>query len=116
MIDRPIFPAIDELGRALGTVECRPLLIPHDCTDGFLGAYWRRPDAYLDAGVRGAISTFSKIADVEPGLTRLRRDLEDGTWRRRHGHLLSESAIDLGYRLIIGDPRANAAGRHDGGG
>jgi len=116
VIDRPIFPAIDELGRALGTVECRPQLIPHDCTDGFLGAYWRRPDAYLDPGVRGAISTFSKIADVESGLTRLRRDLENGTWQRRHGHLLSERETDLGYRLVIGRRRANAAGARDGGG
>jgi SAM-dependent methyltransferase len=116
VIDRPIFPAIEELERALGSVECRPLLIPYDCTDGFLGAYWRRPAAYLDPGVRGAISTFSKIGDVAPGLTRLRHDLEDGTWQRRHRHLLSESAIDLGYRLIIGHRRANAAGKRDGGG
>ena len=101
VVDRPIFPSIDELERALGSVECRPLLIPHDCTDGFLGAYWRRPHAYLDPGVRRAISTFSKIGDVGPGVTRLRRDLEDGTWLRRHGHLLSEDAIDLGYRLVV---------------
>ena len=103
VVDRPIFPSIDELERALGSVECRPLLIPHDCTDGFLGAYWRRPDAYLDPGVRRAISTFSKIGDVESGLTRLRCDLEDGTWRRRHGHLLNQPEIDLGYRLIIAE-------------
>jgi SAM-dependent methyltransferase/GNAT superfamily N-acetyltransferase len=101
VIDRPIFPSMDEFTRVLGSVESRPLLIPHDCTDGFLGAYWRRPHAYLDAGVRGAISTFSKIGDVEPGLSRLRRDLEDGTWQRRHGHLLDRQGIDLGYRLVI---------------
>ena len=100
-IDRPIFPSIDELRRALGKVESRPLLVPHDCIDGFLGAYWRRPDAYLDPGVRGAMSTFAKIGDVEPGVARLRRDLEDGTWQRRHGHLLSRIDIDLGYRLVI---------------
>jgi SAM-dependent methyltransferase len=101
-IDSPIFPSIDELRRALGNVESRPLLVPHDCVDGFLGAYWRRPHAYLDPGVRGAISTFSKIGDAEPGVARLRRDLEDGTWHRRHGDLLGESAIDLGYRLVVG--------------
>jgi hypothetical protein len=82
-IDRPIFPAIEDLGRALGKVEIHTLPIPHDCVDGFLGAYWRRPHAYLDAGVRRAISTFAKIRTLEPGLTRLRRDLEDGTWERR---------------------------------
>lgn len=100
-IDRPIFPAIADFRRGLGEVEVRPLAVPHDCTDGFLGAYWRRPAAYLDAGVRGAISTFAKIANVEAGVTRLRRDLEDGTWARRHGDLLARSELDLGYRLVI---------------
>ena len=100
-IDRRIFPSIEELKQVLGNLESRPLLVPHDCTDGFLGAYWRRPHAYLDPGVRVAMSTFAKIGDVEPGLTRLRRDLEDGTWHRRHGHLSSQPEIDLGYRLVI---------------
>lgn len=100
-IDRAIFPPIQEIRGTLGDIESRPVLIPHDCADGFLGAYWRRPRAYLDPGVRGAISTFSKIGDVEPGLARLRRDLEDGSWERRYGHLLSLPALDLGYRLVI---------------
>ena len=97
--DRAIFPTRDELERSLGPVELRPLPVPHDCLDGFLGAYWRRPQAYLDPAVRGAISTFGKIGDVEPGLARLRRDLEDGTWPPRHGPLLTRPALDLGYRL-----------------
>ena len=75
--------------------------IPHDCSDGFLGAYWRRPEAYLNASVRGAISVFAKLSDVESGLDRLRRDLESGEWRRRHGELLARSTIDLGYRLVV---------------
>src|SRR5262249_22990239 len=60
-------------------------------------------EAYLDAGVRGAISTFTKLADVEPGLARLRADLAVGTWERRHGHLRRRDAVDLGYRLVIAD-------------
>jgi len=100
-LDRPIFPTLEEFGRALGPIEVRTLPIPHDCVDGFLGAYWRRPRAYLDARVRGAISTFSKIRTLEPGLARLRRDLEDGTWERRHGDLRGRAELDLGYRLVI---------------
>lgn len=100
-IDRTIFPTIEELGRAFDHIEVHALPVPHDCTDGFLGAYWRRPHAYLDPGVRGAISTFTKLDTVEPGLTRLRDDLEDGSWERRHGHLLTASELDLGYRLVI---------------
>ena len=100
-IDAKNFPAMDEYAARLGPVEVVPVMIPHDCTDGFLGAYWRRPEKYLDAGVRGAISTFTKMADVEPGLARLRRDLDDGTWRRRHGDLQARDEIDLGYRLVV---------------
>jgi SAM-dependent methyltransferase len=108
-IDRPIFPTVAELRNALGTIEARPLPVPHDCTDGFLGAYWRRPEAYLDPGVRGAISTFSKIRDVERGLGRLRRDLADGTWLRRHADLLARAELDLGYRLVIAEQPGVAA-------
>jgi hypothetical protein len=100
-IDRPLFPSIEAFRLSWGHVEVHPFSIPHDCVDGFLGAYWRRPHAYLDAAVRGAISTFAKLREVEPRLDRLRRDLADGTWARRRGHLLSRSEIDLGYRIVI---------------
>ncbi len=103
-IDRPIFPTLDELGRHLGPIEVRPVPVPHDCTDGFVGAYWRRPEAYLDPGVRGAMSTFTKLTDAEPGLARLHRDLADGAWRRRHADLLDREVLDLGYRLVIRRP------------
>ncbi|HEY7653764.1 MAG TPA: methyltransferase domain-containing protein [Methylomirabilota bacterium] len=100
-MDRQIFPPLEELRRILGPIETHPLPIPHDCVDGFLGAYWRRPHAYLDAAVRGAISSFSKIGDVDTGLARLRKDLEDGTWTRQHGALLTRAELDLGYRLVV---------------
>ncbi len=108
-IDRRIFPSIEEFSRALGRVDVHTLPIPHDCVDGFLGAYWRRPHAYLDASVRSAISTFSKIRAIEAGLTRLRRDLQDGTWERRYGDLLGRREIDLGYRLLV-----SSGGRRQG--
>jgi SAM-dependent methyltransferase len=103
-IDRRIFPTMEDFRRVLGPIEVEPIPIPHDCVDGFLGAYWRRPHAYLDARVRGAISTFAKLheagRDLE-GLERLRRDLGAGTWTRRHGDVLTRSEIDLGYRIVI---------------
>src|SRR5215831_1412803 len=98
--DRGLFPTLDEFRSCLGPIEVQPLPIPRNCTDGFLGAYWARPHAYLDPGVRGAISSFSRISEVEARVTHLRRDLEDGAWHRRHGHLLELSELDLGYRLI----------------
>lgn len=100
-LDRRSLPPIEELAGLSRSSDVLSMLVPHDCVDGFLGAYWRRPSAYLDAGVRSAISVFSMIGDVEPGLERLRRDLDDGSWERRHGHLLDQREIDLGYRLVI---------------
>jgi hypothetical protein len=100
-IDRQILPPMEELRQTFGNIEVRPLPVPYDCIDGFLGAYWRRPHAYLEIGVRSAIPTFAKIGDVESGLIRLCGDLADVTWERRYGHLLHQSELDLGYRLVI---------------
>lgn len=79
--------------------------VPHDCTDGFLGAFWRRPEAYLDPLVRAGASGFSMIEDAEmgEGLERLLSDLRSGEWRRKYGHLLEQDALDLGYRLVTAD-------------
>ena len=99
-IDHQICPTIDEVRGALGSLESIAVPVPWDCSDGFLGAYWRRPRAYLDPGVRGAISGFRRI-DPDAGIERLRRDLDDGSWQNRYGQLLDRDALDLGYRLLV---------------
>lgn len=93
-------PAMSDYARWLGPVETSAVAVPHDCADGFLYAYWRRPEAYLDADVRRAMSSFHAAGDVAEGLGRLRRDLESGAWVRRYGHLLDLDALDAGYRLV----------------
>jgi SAM-dependent methyltransferase len=100
-VDRLTMPALSTIEGHLGSARVFDVPIPYDCTDGFLGAYWRRPHAYLDAKVRSAISVFSRIESPEPGLSRLRADLESGVWRRRYGDLLNRSELDLGYRLMV---------------
>ncbi len=108
-VDRGIFPTIEALSRELGRVRVESVPIPYDCTDGFLGAYWRRPHEYLRPSVRGAMSTFSKIAGVDAGLRRLRHDLESGAWHRRYRDVLARDTLDLGYRLVTaGSSRARA--------
>jgi SAM-dependent methyltransferase len=98
--DRRRFPSVQELAAELGRVELQALPIPADCVDGFLGAYWRRPEAYLDPQVRAAISSFSRF-DFSAGLARLTRDLDNGEWLRRHSELLAQSELDVGYRLVV---------------
>jgi SAM-dependent methyltransferase len=100
-VDRRSLPTLSQLERELGRVTVIDLPVPHDCSDGFLGAYWRRPEAYLSGRVRSAISTFAKLDDVEPRLARLRADLASGEWRRRWGALLERESLDIGYRLVI---------------
>ncbi len=103
-LDRRSMPSVAELARALGGAEATPVPVRWDCIDGFLGAYWRRPEAYLDAGVRGAISAFAQVADmVDERIARLRRDLEDGTWIQRNAELQDQEELDIGYRLVVAE-------------
>jgi len=102
-VDRRQLPPMAEYGSAFGRgarVEVMPVPIPNDCIDGFFGAYWARPAAYLDPAVQAGISLFSHPG-AAPGLARLRADLDSGAWHARHGHLLAEDARDLGYRLVV---------------
>lgn len=99
--DNEQFPSIEQLRLWLGPISVKSIPIPADCIDGFLGAYWRRPWAYLDAQVRAGMSTFAKIRRLEEGLGNLRRDLESGIWEQRYGHLLTLKELDIGYRLVF---------------
>jgi SAM-dependent methyltransferase len=99
-LDRQIMPSLQALAAELGAFQSMPLLVPHDCRDGFLGAYWRRPEIYLDPAARRSMSSFAKI-EADPGLSKLARDLESGVWRERNAAILDLDALDLGYRLLV---------------
>ncbi len=100
-LDDRQMPPMEAYADALGPVDITAVPIPHDCTDGFLCAYWRRPAAYLDPRIRSAISSFWAVAGVEPAMERLRDDLASGAWEASYGHLMSETAQDFGYRLVV---------------
>jgi SAM-dependent methyltransferase len=101
-------PSVDDLVDALDAptrVEVVP--IARDCIDGFMCAYWARPEAYLDPDVRAAISTFHLVDEAVSAraLRRLAADLESGAWDAHHGHLRDLNELDAGYRLITADLR-----------
>ncbi|MET0598496.1 MAG: class I SAM-dependent methyltransferase [Mesorhizobium sp.] len=100
-LDQEQAPAMSDYERWLGPVKVTPVLVPHDCSDGFLYAYWRRPAAYLDERIRSGSSSFWAIGSAEAGLQRLKRDLESGEWERRYADLLALDAYDAGYRLVV---------------
>src|SRR5262245_54224783 len=89
----------------LGPATAERLLVPEDCTDGFFGAYWKRPHAYLDATVRGAISGLALLdrGVVSAALERLQCDLGQGRWHARYSELMELREIDLGYRLVVAE-------------
>jgi hypothetical protein len=79
--------------------------VPWNCTDGFLCAYWRRPEMYLDPDARAAISGLALLGDkiIAPAIQRLADDIASGAWDARYGHLRGLDELDLGYRIIVTD-------------
>ncbi len=99
-LDEEQMPRITKYAAWLGAAEISPVPIPHDCTDGFLSAYWRRPAAYLDPRIRAAMSSFWALGDVSAAIGKLQSDLDDGAWAERYSGLLALDTCDCGYRLV----------------
>ena len=97
--------AVDRLTVLLGGARTETVPIPHDCTDGFAVAFWRRPEAYLDPQVRAGMSVLAQTGEeiLRPGLARLSDDLSSGLWHKRHADLLDRETLDAGYRLLVAD-------------
>ena len=87
-------PGSDEVAAAIGADVSIPLLVPRDMQDGVLGAYWCRPEAYLDPAVRANCSGLA-LADpavIARGVAALAADLSNGEWHRRHADLAEPAA------------------------
>jgi SAM-dependent methyltransferase len=97
------FATVPRIVEALDAHTVHRFEIPHDFTDGFQAAFWRKPEAYLDPRIRAASSTFASLPSelVEPGIAQLRRDLESGMWASEHNDLLGLDSVDYGYRLVV---------------
>jgi SAM-dependent methyltransferase len=94
---------LEEVIDALGAQRVEIVSTPADCTDGFITAYWRRPEQFLRPEVRAATSGFSVLTtdQTQPGLDRLQRDLASGAWERDHADLLAIDTFDTGLRLVV---------------
>jgi SAM-dependent methyltransferase len=96
---------LEEIASQFGATRIEPVPIAHDWQDGFLFAFWRRPEAYLDPVVRANISVFSRLdeAEVADFVAQLRADLESGAWKRRNREILAAEELDGGYRLLVAE-------------
>ena len=99
------------IARCFTAMDAHPGALPHDCVDGFLGA--------LLAPARGLSRSRRAPGDIrlrpappaalDEGLARLAADLDEGRWDARFGHLRAQDDVDLGYRLLVAEPRADPA-------
>ncbi len=101
------YPAVDAIADGLGgPVETSVVPVPLDCTDGFNEAYYGRPERLLDPAARLSCSAWSFVgAAVQDRFTRdLGRDLADGTWDDRYGHLRTLPSYDGSLILVTSQP------------
>jgi SAM-dependent methyltransferase len=97
------YPSVEALATALGTeVTTTVVPVPLDCTDGFNEAYYGRPEMLLDPAARRSCSAWSFVdSEVIDRFTGdLSRDLADGTWDRRRGHLRTQPTFDGSLILV----------------
>ncbi len=105
--ERRRYPPIDGIAAMIGSdASVLSVPVPIDCVDGFTEAFYARPERFLDPAVRKAQSAWGF---VEPqaearAVEDLRRDLADGTWEARFGHLRTQPEFVGSLRLIVGRP------------
>ncbi|KAJ3329992.1 hypothetical protein HDU93_000681 [Gonapodya sp. JEL0774] len=109
------FPTMARLQDILGrhgasVVEVIPIPIPLNCTDGFIEAYYGRPEMYLDEAVRKAQSSWSFFSkERQTGyVNKLRSDLESGLWDKKYGHLRSLKEYQGSVRLVVARKFSNS--------
>jgi SAM-dependent methyltransferase len=100
------FPSVAQLLDWLGPrVRCDSVAVPRDCRDGFLLAFWDRPELVLDPDARRATSGFARLDETQESaaVIRLARDLATGAWDRNYGALRDLPEYDAGLRLITAE-------------
>jgi len=107
-LDLQIFPPMDQLVDWLGhDVTIEPVPIPCDTPDWMLGSFWAHPERVLDPSARAATSGFARMPAhvVERVVLEVSRDLANGNWDERHGHLRDLETLDVGLRLVVAASR-----------
>ncbi|MDE2791084.1 MAG: class I SAM-dependent methyltransferase [Paracoccaceae bacterium] len=104
--DQHVFPTMRELTEWLGgDVRIDPIPLARDTPDWMLGSFWAHPERVLDAQARAATSGFACTENlvVDRVVRAVARDLADGSWDARYGHLRELATFDVGLRLVVGN-------------
>jgi SAM-dependent methyltransferase len=103
-LDRRIFPTAETVAGWLdGDLSVSQVPIHRDTPDWMLGSFWAHPERVLDRRARNSTSGFARMAPeiVDRVAAEVERDLADGTWDARHGHLRTLDTYDAGLRLLV---------------
>jgi len=106
-LDRCIFPRPDVFAAWLGgRTHVEVLPVHRNSPDWTLMSFWAHPERVLDASARQATSGFARMPSdvVARVVAAIERDLVDGTWEGRYGHLRQLDTFDAGMRLIVNTP------------
>ena len=99
------YPVLSRIAAALGDASrIEPVPIPLHCADGFNEAYYGRPELLLSPDARRACSAWSFVEEsvVLRFTSTLGRDLSNGNWDARFGHLRTQPFLDGSLRLVVG--------------
>ncbi|WP_354697433.1 hypothetical protein DSM112329_03060 [Paraconexibacter sp. AEG42_29] len=105
--ERARFPSVTTIAEALGgRTRVEGIPTPGNCYDGFVEAFWRRPESLLNPDVRRAQSMWTLL---EPGVeqqivARLADALQSGAWDAAHGHLRAQDGFQGSLRLVVSEP------------
>jgi ubiquinone/menaquinone biosynthesis C-methylase UbiE len=100
------FPPIHEVATLFSSNDWKAELtefpLPHDLMDKNMHWGWNHPEAYFDEQMRLNSSGFAKApkAEVEQGLSRLKKDLDTGVWDARYGHLREQTELHTGFVFL----------------
>jgi hypothetical protein len=97
-------PALERIAAGLGgPVRTEVAELPLHCTDGFVTAFYGRPEALLEEEVRRAQSAWNFLDDgvEEQVVAELGRAIESGRWDASYGGLRTQAFYDGGYRLVV---------------
>lgn len=105
--DKQRFPLIETIVNAFnGNCLVQPVPVPHDCIDGFHEAFYARPEAFLDPGVRKSQSAwrFLPLGVEQRIVNDIARDIETGEWDKKYGHLRMQPQFTCSLRIITAFP------------
>lgn len=103
-LDHRIFPKPSTIAGWLGSsAGIYVVPISRDTPDGTLMSFWAHPERVLDSEARNVTSGFARqpAPVIERVVASVSRDLDNGDWDRRHGHLRELREFDAGLRLIV---------------